>query len=140
MKKIRSHVDLLFSDIPASKKTDLLKEDIIQNLEDKVMDLMDEGKAEEDAINKAIVEFGDMEDLKSELRPEAYAVDDRKNQLARLNLGFSIWGSLLLIGLFLFLNFYYTPKTIWFVYPTFAVLWWPLSMYYYWRRNGGRVG
>lgn len=42
-----------------------LEEDIVTNLSEKVEDLMEEGgKSEEDAINKAIVEFGDVAELK----------------------------------------------------------------------------
>lgn len=42
----------------------MVKQEIIENLEEKVFYLMDQGKEQEDAINKAIVEFGDIEDLK----------------------------------------------------------------------------
>ena len=49
-----------------NKKQTIIQE-VLQNLEEKVWDLMEQGKAEEDAINKAIVEFGDAEDLKKEL-------------------------------------------------------------------------
>lgn len=131
MKKINNHVNDLFKDIGYSEETEAIKQEIIQNLEEKVWDLMEHGKAEEDAINKAIVEFGDIEDLKKELgvkHPE-------KKDMTKINLGFSIWGSALIISLFIFINFYYTPHVIWFVYPTFGILWWPLSMYFYWLRK-----
>jgi hypothetical protein len=58
-----------------------------------------------------------------------------KKNTAKLNLGFSIFGSVLIIALFVFMNFYYSPEIIWFVYPTFVVLWWPLSMFFYWLRK-----
>ena len=50
---------------------------------------------------------------------------------------FSIFGFLIIIGLMLFINLYYSPGTIWFVYPLFAAIWWPLSMFFRWlnRRN-----
>lgn len=108
-----------------------LKQEVLENLEEKVLDLMEQGKEEEDAINKAIVDFGDIEDLKKELGVKQPV----KKNMAKLNLSFSIWGSALIIALFVFINFAYSPKTIWFVYPTFAVLWWPLSMYFYWQRS-----
>jgi hypothetical protein len=131
LKNIKQHVDELFKDVPKSEKREIIKEEIKGNLEEKIADLMEQGKEEEDAINKAIVEFGDIEDIKSELgvhKPK------KKNQ-SKLNLGFSIWGSSLSIALFVFINFYYTPDVIWFVYPAFAILWWPLSMLYYWLRT-----
>lgn len=131
MKSISIHVEEMFSNVPDSEQRDEIMRDIKQNLEDKVLDLMEQGKSEEDAINKAIVEFGDIEDIKKEL---TLILPDKKNR-AYLNLGFSIGGSLLIILMSLFMNYYYSPHTIWFVYPTFLILWWPLSMFYVWMRS-----
>jgi hypothetical protein len=131
LKKIKQHVDELFKDVPESEQKEIIKQEIVENLEEKVFDIMEQGKEEEDAINKALIEFGDIGDIKKELG----VIQPRKKNMAKLNLGFSIWGSTLIIALFVFINFYYTPQTIWFVYPTFAVLWWPLSMLFYWLRN-----
>lgn len=133
MKKIKNHIEELFKEIPRTQESELVKQEIIQNLEEKVIYLIDSGKEEEDAINKAIVEFGDIDELKKELGVKN--PDQKKSKLAKLNLAYSLCGSGLLIALFLFINFYYTPNTIWFVYPTFGLLWWPLSMYFYWQRN-----
>ncbi|MFT8322144.1 MAG: hypothetical protein ABF649_14690 [Bacillus sp. (in: firmicutes)] len=44
---------------------------------------------------------------------------------------FSVHGSILIIIFFILVNSISSPDTIWAVYPIFAVLWWPLSMYYY---------
>jgi hypothetical protein len=128
MRKIKDHVEELFKEIPDSERKVTMKQEIIQNLEEKVLDLIYEGKEEEDAVNKAIVEFGDIEDIKKELGTTALP----RNNRFSLHLGFSLWGSGLIIALFIFINFYYTPSTIWFVYPTFAVAWWPLVMFYKW--------
>ncbi len=135
MRKIKNHIEELFKEIPKSKETELVKQEIIQNLEEKVMYLMENGKEEEDAINKAIVEFGDIEELKKELGVKQPEIDNRRIKLAKLNLKFALCGSALIIAFFIFINFYYTPKTIWFVYPTFGLLWWPLSMYFYVQRK-----
>ncbi|RLL43841.1 hypothetical protein D8M04_13105 [Oceanobacillus piezotolerans] len=138
MKKLAQHVNELFKEVPESEKKEMVMQEVLQNLEEKVWDLMEQGKEEEDAINKAIVDFGDIGDLKEELgvSEDSSATQARRNKLMnrKLNLGYSIWGSLLIIGLLVFINFYYSPGVIWFVYPTFAVLWWPLSMYYSWLR------
>lgn len=136
MKKLTQYVYDLFKDVPESDQKEFVIQEVLQNLEEKVFDLKEHGKTEEDAINKAIVEFGDIEDLKKELG----ATSGKKPvylRNTRLNLEYSIWGSLLIIGLFIFINFYYTPQVIWFVYPTFAILWWPLSMYYKWLKVKG---
>lgn len=131
MKKLKNHIDELFKDIPSNKETEMVKQEIIENLEEKVFYLMEHGKAEEDAINKAIVEFGDIEELKKELGVKQPV----KKNMARLNLEFSFWGSGLIIAFFVFINVYYTPNVIWAIYPIFAILWWPLSMYFVWSRK-----
>ncbi|MFF2448810.1 permease prefix domain 1-containing protein [Neobacillus sp. NPDC058068] len=131
MKKLTNHVDELFKDVPESEQKKAVKQEVLENLEEKVLDLMEQGKEEEDAINKAIVDFGDIEDLKKELGVNPPV----KKDMSKLNLGYSIWGSLLIIALFIFINLTYSPKVIWFVYPTFAVLWWPLTMYFKWLRS-----
>lgn len=131
MKKLKNHVDELFKDVPESEEKTAIMQEVLENLEEKVWDLMAQGKEEEDAINKAIVDFGDIEEIKKELGSKQPVKKDTK----KLNLNFAVWGSLLIISLFIFINFYYTPQTIWFVYPTFAVLWWPLAMYFSWQRS-----
>ncbi|QHT61775.1 hypothetical protein GXP70_18520 [Paenibacillus lycopersici] len=131
MKKIKAYVDEWFKDIPESEQKQAIQEEITQNLEEKVFDLMRAGKTEEDATNKAIVEFGDISDIKQELGVKEGKTRSSKRQYG-LHLGFSLWGSGLIVALFLFINVYYTPDVIWFVYPTFAVAWWPLVMFYKW--------
>lgn len=131
MKKLMNHVDELFKDIPESEQKNAIKQEVLENLEEKVWDLVAQGKEEEDAINKTIVDFGDIEDLKMELGVK----EPVKKNMAKINLGFSIWGSLLIISLCIFINIYYSPNVIWFVFPTFAVLWWPLAMYFKWQRS-----
>lgn len=130
--EIKQYVENLFKDVPKSEDKEVIKQEIIDNLEEKIRDLMEQGKGKEDAIHQAITDFGNIEELKAELRMTQQQL---KKNTAKVNLGFSIFGSALIIGLFIFMNFYYTPDTIWFVYPTFAVLWWPLSMCFYWLRN-----
>ncbi|MGE7842777.1 permease prefix domain 1-containing protein [Lysinibacillus sp. NPDC093712] len=132
MKKIKQHIDELFKDMPRNNETEMVKQEIIENLEEKVFYLMGQGKEEEDAINKAIVEFGDIDDLKKELGVKA---PPEKKSMAKLNLEFSLWGSGLITAFFIFINLYYTPNTIWAIYPIFAILWWPLSMYFVWSRK-----
>jgi hypothetical protein len=130
--KIKQYVDGVFKDVPKSEEKEIIKQEIIENLEEKVVDLMEQGKTEEDAINKAIAEFGNIEEIKMELRVTKHPL---KRNMSKLNLGFSIWGSILIIALVVFTNLYYTPQVIWFVYPTFVVLWWPLAMLFHWFRT-----
>lgn len=129
---IKRYVDQWFKDIPKSEEKEMIKQEIIDNLEEKVQDLIKQGEDKESAVQQAISEFGNIEELKTELR---MTQRELKKNTAKLNFVFSIISSILIISLFIFMNFYYTPKTIWFVYPTFAILWWPLSMFYYWLRK-----
>ncbi len=132
MKTIQEHVDALFREIPDSERKDALKREIVENLQEKVRDLMEQGKAEEDAINRAIVEFGDISDIRDELRTQQQLPVTRSN--AGFQLGFSIVGSLLIVGLVLFINLYITPGFLWCIFPIFGVLWWPLAMFFRWIR------
>lgn len=43
---------------------------------------------------------------------------------------FSLAGSLLVSIFFTIVNMISSPEYIWFIYPVFAVLWWPVSMYF----------
>lgn len=132
MKTIQEHVDTLFREIPDSERKDDLKREIVENLHEKVRDLMAQGKAEEDAINRAIVEFGDISDIRDELRTQQQLPVSRSK--AVLQLGYSVVGSLLIIGLVLFINLYITPGFLWCIFPIFGVLWWPLTMFFRWIR------
>lgn len=49
--------------------------------------------------------------------------------------GFSISASLFISIFFISVNAIFSPQEVWAVYPIFAVLWWPLSMYYFYRRQ-----
>ncbi len=132
MKTIQEHVDALFREIPDSERKESLKREIVENLEEKVNDLMAQGKAEEDAINRAIVEFGDISDIRDELRVQQQL--PLKRSSAGLQLGYSVVGSLLIIGLMLFINLSIAPGFLWCVFPIFGVLWWPLSMFFRWLK------
>ncbi|GKU81916.1 hypothetical protein [Niallia sp. NCCP-28] len=48
---------------------------------------------------------------------------------------FSVHASLLISLFFIIVNFINSPQIIWAVYPIFAVLWWPLSMYYFYYKR-----
>jgi hypothetical protein len=133
LKRLRNHVNKLFKDIPESPRKNIIKQEVLKDLEEKVFDLTWQGKAEEDAKNKAIVELGNIDDLTKELdlTPPPHK---KSRRITKLYLESSIWGSILIIALFISINFYYTPNVIWFMYPTFVVLCWPLAMYFKWMK------
>jgi hypothetical protein len=64
---IREYIEKLFNDIPKSIQRDKVKEEVVSNLDEKVYDLVSSGFSEDEAINKAIEDFGDITDLKEEL-------------------------------------------------------------------------
>jgi len=93
-----------------------------------------------DAINKSIVDFGDVSEIKEDLIQEI-GMNNNVNRRGKVvnyknNLLFSLWGTGLIVGLVLFINLYYSPNRIWFVYPLFAILWWPLSLFFVWLNKG----
>ncbi|MFA9381541.1 MAG: hypothetical protein ACERKO_10835, partial [Acetanaerobacterium sp.] len=55
-----------------------------------------------------------------------------------VGLAYSVCSFVLIIGLMVFMNLYYTPGTIWFVYPAFAAIWWPLAMFFHRLRQKSR--
>ena len=140
MQKINMYVEEQFADLPETEQIVNLKEEIKDSMEEKAADFMLDGKSEEDAVNKAIVDFGNLAEIKREFQlehaPQKSTVRNKKQKedMSTLNLGFSICGSLLIIGLLVFVNMYYTPDEIWFVFPTFAILWWPVSMAFVWMK------
>lgn len=132
MSEIESHINQLFAEIPDSNRKEEIKLEITQNLSEKVEDLVSRGQSREEAVKKALDDFGDIDDLKNELESSAKLTKSKK---LGLSLAFSIWGSALITALVLFINFYYTPHNIWFVYPVFAVIWWPMALFFQWYRN-----
>ncbi|MFH1512912.1 MAG: permease prefix domain 1-containing protein [Bacillota bacterium] len=137
--EIRQHVEEMFRGVPETDEKRSLLNEMILDAEEKAAELMAAGKSEEDAANKALVELGDLSEIKLSLMgvsPKG-SVSLRKT---RNNLLYAVCGSLLVIALMLFINFYYSPGTIWFVYPTFGILWWPLSvlLHYLNRKEGGK--
>lgn len=135
MNRIEEYVARSFKDIPDSDDKEQLRQEILQNLNEKVFDLVEQGKSQEDAENKAILEFGDIEDIKQELNKGILPEKPSKSFKYRLRLWYSICGSALIIGLLIFINLYYGDQPVWFVYPTFAVLWWPLTMLFLWFKH-----
>ena len=139
MNEIETHINRLFEKITDSQRKRELMQEITQNLNEKVNDLVEKGLTREQAVQKAIEDFGDIDDLRPELENSGKLA---KSKNAALSLAFSIWGALLIIGLILFINLYYTPKTLWFPFPVFAVLWWPMALFFRWRhlKNDAAVG
>jgi len=72
---IRDYVEDLFVETAPTRKAVELKEEMIQNLNDKYSDLISEGKTQEAAYNIAIAGIGDISALLSELESEAISYE-----------------------------------------------------------------
>lgn len=66
--KLREYIDTIFIEAPHSIKSVEIKEEILQNLQDKYYDLLAEGKSEEAAYNIAVASIGDFSELINELK------------------------------------------------------------------------
>ncbi len=77
--KLREHMDELFRDVPPTKQSIEIKEEILQNITDKYHDLLAEGKSEEAAYNIAIASIGNLDDLLKSLKQTQSA--DRQTAL-----------------------------------------------------------
>jgi hypothetical protein len=132
MNKIEAHLNRLFRDIPYSRRKADMMSEILQDLEEKADDLMSQGRTEDEAIQEAFEDFGDIEEIRRELAGSAQLMRDKNLGLA---LAFSVWGGIIITALVVFINLYYSPRHIWFVYHVFAVIWWPMSLYFVWNRR-----
>ena len=80
--QLRKYIDNLFEETAPTKKAVELKEEMIQNLEDKYQDLLNEGKSPESAYNIAIAGIGDISSLLMHLE-EGGASDSEKEKLEK---------------------------------------------------------
>ncbi|MBP1754114.1 MAG: hypothetical protein H6Q59_512 [Firmicutes bacterium] len=67
METIRNYLDNLFASLPRTAKVSELKNNILSNMEDKYNELKNQGKTENEAIGIVISEFGNIDELISEL-------------------------------------------------------------------------
>lgn len=68
--KIKNYVDVLFKDIPNTKKAAELKEEILSNLNEHFEEHLKEGKSENQAYTDSLADLGDVDELLKTLEPE----------------------------------------------------------------------
>lgn len=130
MKQIKNFVKNTFKNYPKEER-DALIESITEMLIEKVEDLMDKGFTEQEAIDKATTEFGTVEDYEENPKKMKRKLQVEKTiRHYRNDILFSVVGSLIIIGMLVFTDLYYTSNILWFVLPALAVLWWPLATIY----------
>ncbi|MCQ2592645.1 MAG: permease prefix domain 1-containing protein [Treponema sp.] len=84
--KIKNYVDVLFKDIPNTKKAMELKEEILSTLNDHFEAHIAEGKSENQAYTEALANLGDIDSLLKELEPDMSLknkIDDYRRIRAR---------------------------------------------------------
>ena len=103
--KIKNYVDVLFSDIPGSKKANELKEEILSNMSERFNDYIQEGKTENQAYSLVISSLGDIDEMLAEVIPNAEFVQQahsyRKRNAKNTAIGVAMYiiGFVFLIGL-----------------------------------------
>lgn len=130
MKRIHNFVKHTFKNAPKEEKQAII-EKVTQMLIEKVEDLQENGCTLDDAIDRTVVEFGSADDYFASLHPNRRFFKRIKTiKEYRNDLLFSLFGTIIIIGMLIFANLYYAPDLIWFVLPALAVLWWPLAVLY----------
>ncbi|UTI42765.1 permease prefix domain 1-containing protein [Niallia sp. RD1] len=67
MNSIINYLDNVFASLPKTSEMEKLKQEMLSNMEDKYYELKEEGKTENEAIGIVISEFGNIDELLSEL-------------------------------------------------------------------------
>lgn len=102
--KIKNYVDVLFSDIPGTKKARELKEEILSNMSERFEDYISQGKTENQAYSLAVSSMGDIDEMLEEVMPNAEFVkkgeEYRKRNARNTAIGVAMYliGAAVLIG------------------------------------------
>ncbi|MFA7075781.1 MAG: permease prefix domain 1-containing protein [Candidatus Izemoplasmatales bacterium] len=129
MNKIKSFVSKLLKGFFNDQEKKELIEILTTSLEEKVDDLVENGTSLEEAIDKSINEFGDVQDVL-----EAYPELNKKHELLKTRKHqflFSLWGYIIVSGISIFINFTFIDffdNILWFVVLLIALLFWPITM------------
>lgn len=75
---IKTYLDNVFASLPKTKEVLKMKEDLFNNMEDKYHELKRDGKSENEAVGIVISEFGNIEELASELNIDI-SVEEEKS-------------------------------------------------------------
>jgi len=130
MKRIKNFVKNTFKDVDKVKRDEIILT-VTESLTEKVEDLIETGLTEKEAIDKAVIEFGTVEDyfnesIKFEKKIKRYkTLSHYRNDLL-----FSVVGSAIIIGIVIYTNLYFTPDILWSVIPAIGILYWPLAILY----------
>ena len=131
MKLIRNFVKNTFKEVEKGKREEIINS-VTELLIEKVEDLIESGLTEREAIDKTVVEFGTVEDYFNQTIKNKKRKTSQKTLRHYANdLLFSGAGSLIVIGIILYIDFRYTPHILWSIIPSIAILFWPLAVLYH---------
>ncbi|XFA99766.1 permease prefix domain 1-containing protein [Candidatus Izemoplasma sp. B36] len=130
MNSIKKFVTRILKDFFNEEDKKELIEILTTSMEEKVDDLVEQGQSREKAIEQAINEFGDTNDVLEAFPDHEKAkkslVKKRQNQLIFASLAY-----LIVSGLSAYINFmWFFPETLWFIFVCIGLLFWPLVMLY----------
>ncbi len=131
---LRKQVEKMFKEIPKGTVKKSLMDEILENLTDKVNDLVEEGMEESEAIKIALDEFGDIDEIKDVIVEQEFT-RHYKRSVAKKKFEFSILGSILIIATINVFDYLYLKNFNVMIIPSILVLWWPITMFYVWRRT-----
>lgn len=80
MKVIENYVDAMFVNLPRTTELEAIREDILLNMKEKYLELIAEGKAENEALGTVIAEFGTIDELLDSLEIDLEESKDYDNQ------------------------------------------------------------
>ena len=104
-KKVKNYVDVLFCDIPRTKKRQELKEEVLANMSERFDEYILQGKSENQAYTQAITDLGDIDEMLSgltperELKPQIDTYRVRRARNTAIAVSMYILGVIMLIGL-----------------------------------------
>ncbi len=79
MEAIREYLNNLFMSLPETPEVLRAKAELLEMMEDKYEELIQEGKTEKEAIGTVISEFGNLEELAEELGIDIYLKKETKD-------------------------------------------------------------
>lgn len=97
-KKIQNYIDVLFADVPRSKKASELKEELLSNMNERFEDYMRQGKTETQSYSLVVASMGEVDSLIAEVMPDADFKQEAQKYRLRNARNTSIGVSMYIIG------------------------------------------
>lgn len=124
--KIKNYVDVLFSDVPGTRKARELKEEILSNMSERFEDYISQGKTENQAYSLVISSMGDIDEMLESVMPNAEFVKRGEEYRGRNARNIAIGVAMYLIGVAILIGFsqygIFSGQTEFSIYGVIALL------------------